>query len=95
MDYNLRQGGLNDHLTVRSVVQNSDFWITSFNTGTLSEETLPVVFNVSGAENAGYKYSIMAATSKDTLNGKELAFGRGNTGEDVSVDVSLSKLKDL
>lgn len=84
--------GSNDHLTVRSVVQNSDFWITSFNTGTLSEETLPVVFNVSGAENAGYKYSIMAATSKDTLNGKELAFGRGNTGEDVSVDVSLSKL---
>lgn len=84
--------GSNDHLTVRSVVQNSDFWITSFNTGTLSEETLPVAFNVSGAENTDYKYSIMAATSKDTLNGKELAFGRGNTGEDVTVDVSLADL---
>ena len=34
----------------------------------------------------------MATTSKDTLNGKELAFGRGNTGEEVSVNVSLADL---
>lgn len=67
--------GSNDHLTVRSVVQNSDFWITAFKADALSGETLPVAFSVSGAENTGYKYSIMATTSKDTLNGKELAFG--------------------
>lgn len=84
--------GSNDHLTVRSVVQNSDFWITSFNMGSLSEEALPVTFNVSGAENTSYKYSVMAATDKDTLNGKELAHGRGKTGEEVSVNVSLSGL---
>ncbi len=84
--------GSNDHLTVRSVVQNSDFWITAFKADALSGETFPVAFSVSGAENTGYKYSIMATTSKDTLNGKELAFGRGNTGEEVSVNVSLADL---
>lgn len=84
--------GSNDHLTVRSVIQNTDFWITAFNTGTLADEKLPVSFNVSGAENTGYKYSVMAVISKDTLNGKELASGSGNTGEDVTVDVSLADL---
>lgn len=84
--------GSNDHLTVRNVIQNTDFWITAFNTGTLADEKLPVSFNVSGAENTGYKFSVMAVTSKDTLNGKELANGSGNTGEDVTVDVSLADL---
>lgn len=84
--------GSNDHLTVRSVVQNTDFWIKSFNVGALSEEKLPVTFNVSGAENTGYSYSVMAAASRDTLNGKELASGNGNTGEDVAIEVSLADL---
>lgn len=84
--------GTNDHLTVRSVVQNTSFWITSFTTGTISEDSLPVTFNVSGAENTSYKYSVMAATSKDTLNGKELAQGNGNVGEEIAVEVSLSDL---
>lgn len=84
--------GSNDHLTVRSVVQNTEFWIKTFNVGALSEEKLPVTFNVSGAENTGYSYSVMATTSKDTLNGKELASGNGNTGEDVAVEVSLANL---
>lgn len=84
--------GTNDHLTVRSVVQNTSFWITSFTTGTISEDSLPVTFNVSGAENTSYKYSVMAATSKDTLNGRELAQGNGNVGEEIAVEVSLSDL---
>ena len=84
--------GSNDHITVRNVVQNSDFWITSFNTGTMTESSLPVTFKVSGDENTGYKYSIMAVTDRNTLNGKVLASGRSTVGEEVSADASLGEL---
>lgn len=81
--------GSNENINISASVQDSSFWITSFDVKAVTDNKIPVTFNVSSGKTSGYNYSLILTTDKESLNGKTLATGSGVIGEDVTTEVSL------
>ena len=81
--------GSNESISVSADVQDTSFFITDFRMGTVSEGKVPVTFTVSANSSLSYNYRIMLTTDKETLNGREVASGRGRVDEIVEKEIVL------
>lgn len=84
--------GSNESITIHAGIQDSSFWITSFNKGDIADGKIPVTFSVTGSKAETYSYSVMITTDTQSLTGKTLATGTGTIGETIAEDISLDSV---
>ncbi len=82
--------GSNESIGVSADVQDTSFFITEYQAGALTNGKIPVNFVVSANSDIIYDYRISLTADTQSLNGKELARGRGRVGEPVSLEVDLT-----